>query len=480
MNGRDRIILFPFMAQGHLIPFLALATHLEHRTGYTITIVNTPLNIKTLKSSLPPTTTIHLVSLPFNGSDHSLPPNSESTDALPHHLLPRLYHSSQTLQPSFENLISTLTNQDGHPPLCIISDMFLGWTVQIANRLGIFHSIFITGGAHGASIDFTLYLDPNSQPDSAEFQLPGFPDSFRVHRSQLKIADDSSDSDSMFRFIHLQFNLCLSSDGFLFNTVEEMEKIGLEYFRKKTNRPVWAIGLLKNEGIARKAIDVSAGRCISWLDFHRPNSVLYVSFGSQNTISVSQMMELAMGLESSGTKFIWVVRAPHGFDVDGEFRTEEWLPEGFEERITERKQGMLVKRWAPQLEILSHGSTGGFLSHCGWNSTVESLRRGVPVIGWPMSAEQFYNAKMMEELGVCVVGRGEGMEIGRSEVVRVIEMVMGGKEKGEEMKRKGLKVKEMIEEAVREDGGSLGSSVKALGDFVMAAVSSKKMIGGDF
>ena len=83
------------------------------------------------------------------------------------------------------------------------------------------------------------------------------------------------------------------------------------------------------------------------------------------------MMELAIGLEASAKSFLWVITPPVGFDLRAEFRSE-WLPEGFEEIIKETKQGLLVRNWAPQLEILSHKSTGAFLSHCGWNSVLES------------------------------------------------------------------------------------------------------------
>ncbi|XP_058101315.1 UDP-glycosyltransferase 92A1-like [Magnolia sinica] len=473
MAQKQHIILFPSMGQGHFIPFVALAAHLDHLDRYTVTLVSTPINVKNLQSTLPPTSSIRFASLPFNGPDHGLPPNSESTDTLPYHLSLRLLQVFETLKPSFDKLISEITREDGRPPLCIIADMLLGWTVDIANQFGIFHTVFIVSGAYGTAVYFSLWLNlPHSKTDSDEFPLPDFPEPISIHRSQLtnhlKLANGS---DALSQLHHRLLPLCFRSDGLLFNTVEELEKTGLEYFRKKMNRPVWAIGPVKNVEYARKEPGISVDRCLSWLNLHGPNSVLFVSFGSQNTISVSQMMELAMGLEASGRPFIWVVRPPVGFDINGEFRAE-WLPEGFEERMTEGKQGMLVRKWGPQPEILSHGSTGGFLSHCGWNSTVESLSRGVPLIGWPLSAEQFYNVKMMEEkLGVCVeIARGSSAEIEKSEVVRVIEEVMGCNEKGEEMRRKALELKEMMKDAFREDERFVGSSLKALDEFLATAL----------
>jgi hypothetical protein len=176
-------------------------------------------------------------------------------------------------------------------------------------------------------------------------------------------------------------------------------------------------------------------------------------------------------LTDSAKPFIWVLRPPIGFDIKGEFR-EEWLPEGFEKRMTERKQGLLVHNWAPQLEILSHESTGAFLSHCGWNSVLESLSQGIPIIGWPMGAEQIYNLKMLvEEMGVCEeLARGVlQSDIVRKEMKRVIELVMEKKKgKGKEMQNKAALIGEQIRAATKDQGGEEeGSTVlTALNDFV--------------
>lgn len=177
-------------------------------------------------------------------------------------------------------------------------------------------------------------------------------------------------------------------------------------------------------------------------------------------------MALAIGLEDSNNPFIWVIRPPIGFDLRGEFKPE-WLPNGFEDRTARDGRGLVVHGWAPQLEILCHQSTGAFLSHCGWNSTMESLSQGVPMIGWPLAAEQGYNAKMLvEEMGVCVeLTRGVGSEISREEVKRVIETVMSG-DKAEEMKRKAGEIGELIRAALTDDGVKIGSSCKVMDDFV--------------
>ncbi|KAI5433542.1 hypothetical protein KIW84_020724, partial [Lathyrus oleraceus] len=162
---------------------------------------------------------------------------------------------------------------------------------------------------------------------------------------------------------------------------------------------------------------------------------------------------LAEGLEESGIFFIWVIRPPFGFDINAEFKAE-WLPEGFEERMKLSKRGLLVHKWGPQLEILSHKSTGAFLSHCGWNSVLESLSQGVPIISWPLAAEQAYNAKMLvEEMCVCVeLTRTVESVISKDDVKKVIKIVMDQEGKGKEMKEKANQIAVYMREATIERG----------------------------
>lgn len=177
-----------------------------------------------------------------------------------------------------------------------------------------------------------------------------------------------------------------------------------------------------------------------------------MSFGSQNTITALQMMQLAMASEASCKSFIWVVRPPICFDINSEFKADEWLPEAFEGRIKDSKQGLVIHKWACQVEILSHNSVSAFLSNCGWNSMLEPLSNGVPIIGWPMAGEQFYNSKLLvEEIEVRVeVARGKRCETMKEEIVKIIELVMNETEKGKEMRRKAPEVKEIIENAVKD------------------------------
>ncbi|KAK6243926.1 hypothetical protein QUC31_010335 [Theobroma cacao] len=388
-----------------------------------------------------------------------LPIPDRNAENLPLDQMEELFSLTISLQAPFHRLLSDIKEKEGRPPLCTISDIFMGWAVEVAKSVGTINITFTTTGAYGGLAYFSLWLNlPHLRADSEEFTIPGLPDRCRFHISQFH------------KFVRM-------ADG------------SDPWSRNYIKLPIWAIGPLlppvmlnkspysgssMSKHRAGKQPGISLERCIEWLDLHCPDSVLYVSFGSQNTISPSQMMELAKGLEESRNPFIWVIRPPFGFDMKGEFKAE-WLPEGFEERMSESKQGLLVRKWAPQVEILLHKSTGAFLSHCGWNSVLESLSQGVPIIGWPLAGEQPFNSKMLvEEMGVSVeLTRGHDSTIEAKEAKKVIEMVMNKKGKGGEMRKKAVEIAEKIRAAVTEEGERKGSSITALDDFISAVLTKR-------
>ncbi|XP_030505734.2 UDP-glycosyltransferase 92A1 [Cannabis sativa] len=480
-NNNRNIVLFPFMAQGHFNPFLALAHKLSQtRNNYfTLTLVTTQLNLPHLKLSLPPNSSIQLIGLSFpgDGYESDLPSGVENTDSLPYHFMADFLQACISLKPQFRKLISDLCS---HPdnrkkPFLIISDMFFGWTYEVAREFGVFNAGFCGGGGFGFACFYSLWMNlPHRLSKGAAFSdeicLPDFPEAGKIQVTQmsefLRVADGSDKFSVVLREL---LQLWTKVDAFLFNTIEQIEQSnGLAYFRRIIGKDViFSIGPVFSPATRseKATIGITVEKCTQWLDSKPKRSVLYVSFGSMNTISTSQMMELGMALEASGKSFIWVVRPPIEFDINGEFRAEEWLPKGFEERMRESKRGLVVHQWAPQVTILGHEAVCGFLSHCGWNSVLESLSYGVPIIGWPLSADQFYNAKLLEEkLGVCVeIGRGKSSCVGHKEMVEKIDLVMNiESEKGGEIRRKVSEVREMIRNGVRDENGFKGSSVIAM------------------
>jgi pathogen-inducible salicylic acid glucosyltransferase len=182
--------------------------------------------------------------------------------------------------------------------------------------------------------------------------------------------------------------------------------------------------------------------CMKWLNTKPANSVVYVSFGSFASLITKQMEELAQGLKGSGKNFLWVVRAAE----------QKTLPKGFVENPGEKG---LVVTWSPQLKVLAHEAIGCFLTHCGWNSTLEAISFGVPMLAMPQWTDQPTNAKFIEEIwgtGVRAKVDEEGL-VGRDEIMRCVEDVMDG-EKGCQIRKNAQKWKDLAIEAISEGGSS--------------------------
>ncbi|KAH7543586.1 hypothetical protein FEM48_Zijuj02G0199600 [Ziziphus jujuba var. spinosa] len=233
--------MLPFMAQGHIIPFLALALHIERQKGYSITFVNTPFNINKLRSSLPKNSSIRLLEIPFSTSHHGLPPNAENTDVLPYHHVIHLLQASTSLRAPFKKLLQDLIHDHhGHKPICVIADIFFGWTVSVAKELGLFHAIFSGAGGFGLACYYSLWLNlPHRKADSLDFSLPDFEQASKIHVSQLPKnileADHVEDPWGIFQKENL--SAWVDSDGVLFNSLEEFDQLGMQYFRRKLGRP---------------------------------------------------------------------------------------------------------------------------------------------------------------------------------------------------------------------------------------------------
>lgn len=189
----------------------------------------------------------------------------------------------------------------------------------------------------------------------------------------------------------------------------------MEYVKQKVSENrVFGVGPLSLIGLCKGDYDnnVDAKALLSWLDGCPDGSVLYICFGSQKVLSKEQCDALALGLEKSMTRFVWVVK-------------KDPIPDGFEDRVAGR--GMIVRGWAPQVAMLSHVAVGGFLSHCGWNSVLEAMASGTMILAWPMEADQFVDARLLvEHMGVAVrVCEGGETVPDPHELSRIIATTMG-------------------------------------------------------
>ncbi|KAL5196531.1 hypothetical protein ABZP36_000043 [Zizania latifolia] len=260
----------------------------------------------------------------------------------------------------------------------------------------------------------------------------------------------------------------MDADGIIINTVAELEPgllAAIADGRCVPGRqvpPVYPIGPVIDLGVK----ETSNEHCIRWLDAQPPASVLFLCFGSMGWFDAAKAHEVATALERSGSRFLWALRGPPaaGSRHPTEANLDELLPEGFLERTKER--GLVWPRWAPQKEILSHVAVGGFVTHCGWNSTLESLRHGLPLVPWPLYAEQHLNAfELVADMGVAVpleVDRKRDNFVEAAELERAVRSLMeGGSEEGRKAREKAAEMKAVCRNAV-EDGGSSHAALQRL------------------
>ncbi|XP_052175841.1 zeatin O-glucosyltransferase-like [Diospyros lotus] len=292
--------------------------------------------------------------------------------------------------------------------------------------------------------------------------------SFQIEEPEGLPSLDGCYTSEILNFIALHSPLLKFRAGTICNTCRTIEGTYLDFQRNQhSNKQLWAIGplnlaLVKDYDQSRRLIN-SQHKCLEWLDKQATNSVLYVSFGTTTSLTNEEIKELAVGLEESKQKFIWVLRdADKGDifegDINGEGGSAQLLPEGYEERIKE--VGMVVRDWAPQLEILGHESTGGFMSHCGWNSCMESMSMGVPIAAWPMHSDQPKNAFLVTQLlkvGVAVkqwpLQPDKDEIVSSSTISEAVKRLMASKQ-GEEMRKRAEKLRASIRQSVMEGGAS--------------------------
>ncbi|RZC48471.1 hypothetical protein C5167_016892 [Papaver somniferum] len=360
------IFFIPFVAPGHMIPMIDLARAFATSQGVRVHIIITTHNALLFKSSIDQDVNssnadIQLHILKFPSSQVGLPEGIENFNSIiSPDMYSKVYQGISILQQPMEKLL--LKNN----PDCIISDMYYPWTNDLANQLGCPRLVFRVNSFFSLSVMESIrrYRPHDTvSSDMETFQVPGLPHHHRIEMTRSQLPDHvrtrTPYGDLMDTFRESE----MRSYGVIVNSFYELESPYADHFRN----------------------------CMSWLDSMEPNSVVYVSFGSMARFQKTQLVEIASALETCGHPFIWVVREPKE-----EGKNQGWLLGEFEKRMN--KKGMIIRDWAPQVTILAHPAIGGFVTHCGWNSVLESVAEGVPMITWPLFAEQFYNEKLVIEV----------------------------------------------------------------------------------
>nr|BAD29722.1 UDP-glucose glucosyltransferase [Catharanthus roseus] len=463
MVNQLHIFNFPFMAQGHMLPALDMANLFTSR-GVKVTLITThqhvPMFTKSIERSRNSGFDISIQSIKFPASEVGLPEGIESLDQVSgdDEMLPKFMRGVNLLQQPLEQLL-----QESRPH-CLLSDMFFPWTTESAAKFGIPRLLFHGSCSFALSAAESVRRNKpfeNVSTDTEEFVVPDLPHQIKLTRTQISTYERENIESDFTKMLKKVRDSESTSYGVVVNSFYELEPDYADYYINVLGRKAWHIGpfLLCNKLQAEdkaqrgKKSAIDADECLNWLDSKQPNSVIYLCFGSMANLNSAQLHEIATALESSGQNFIWVVRKC----VDEE-NSSKWFPEGFEERTKEK--GLIIKGWAPQTLILEHESVGAFVTHCGWNSTLEGICAGVPLVTWPFFAEQFFNEKLITE--VLKTGYGVGArqwsrvstEIIKGEAIaNAINRVMVGDE-AVEMRNRAKDLKEKARKALEEDGSS--------------------------
>uniref|UniRef100_A0A2N9FSQ5 Glycosyltransferase n=1 Tax=Fagus sylvatica TaxID=28930 RepID=A0A2N9FSQ5_FAGSY len=431
-NGR-RLILFPLPLQGHINPMLQLANIL-YTKGFSITIIHTQFNSP--NSNNYPHFTFH--SIP----DGLLKSEASISDVIA--LLTLLNVNCVT--PFRDCLAKLLTDVSKESVACLITDAVWHFTQAVAEALKIKRIVLRTSNLSSFLAFVALprlrekgYLPiQESRLEEPVQELP-----------PLKVKDipviNTRNTEDQYQLLSGMVKETRASSGLIWNTLEELEPLDLTTCRQDFPIPTFLIGPFhKCFPASSSSLLTQDQSSISWLNTQAPKSVIYVSFGSIAAINEAQFLEIAWGLADSSQPFLWAVRP-------GLVRDSEWLeslPNGFLENLNGR--GHIVK-WAPQQEVLAHPATGGFWTHNGWNSTLESICEGVPMICQPCFGDQFVNARHVSH--VWEVGVHLENKIERVEIARAIRRLMVEAD-GKEIRERIMHLKELVDDCLKQGGSS--------------------------
>ncbi|KAI3970259.1 hypothetical protein MKX01_023906 [Papaver californicum] len=468
MNSRiqvtQHVVCIPFPAQGHINPMLKLAK-LLHNKGIHITFVNTEFNHKRLIKSRGLDSVKGLPDFLFHTIPDGLPPTYDVDSTQDIHSL--CLSTKKNCGAPFRKLLTTLNETSGIPRVsCVVSDGNMSFTLAVAKEFGLPEYLFWTTSACGfmGYLHYPHLLEKGLIPHKDEGfptngyletivdSIPGFNNIRLMDFPALARITDPN--DKMIDYILGEIENARKSSGIILNTFDELENEVVDAMRSGNLSlpPIFTLGSLHSliDQIQQTDELKSVGsnlwkeepECLLWLDTKEPNSVVYVNFGSITVMTTQQLVEFAWGLANSKQTFLWVVRPDL---VEGDSAK---LPIDF---VKETKERCLFPSWCPQEEVLNHPAIGGFLTHSGWNSTLESIYGGVPMVCWPFFSEQQTNCRY------ACTHWGIGMEIDnnvkRDEVEELVRELMEG-EKGKEMKSKAMVWKRKGMEAVAPGGSS--------------------------
>ncbi|XP_030940617.1 UDP-glycosyltransferase 74B1-like [Quercus lobata] len=435
-NQKGHVIVLTYPAQGHINPLLQFAKRLASK-GLKATLATTHYTVKSIHAT---TVGVEPISDGYDEGGYKQAPSIEA------YLESFKSVGSRTLS----ELISKFKDS-ALPVNCVVCDSLLPWALDVARQFGIYAAVFLTNSASVCSmywhIDHGRLTLPEKQATEPVL-LPGLPSLGPADLPSF-LAQPSSNS-AYLAVIMEKFSCLDKNDWVLCNSSEELEN---ELVKAMFGLwPLVMVGPMVPSAYLDQQIsgdiaygaslwELSSDQCLSWLETKPPKSVIYVSFGSMADITAKQAEEIACGLIASNMHFLLVAK-----DSISKFPIEF---------INSAQERGLVVPWCNQLQVLAHQAVACFVTHCGWNSTLEALSLGVPMVAMPQWSDQPTNAKFVEELwqvGVKAKKNKEGI-VTRDELGMCIKGVTAG-ERSEEITKNATKWRELVIRAVSLDGSS--------------------------
>ncbi|KAJ1288702.1 hypothetical protein BS78_02G108400 [Paspalum vaginatum] len=447
---RGRVLMFPLPFQGHLSPMLQLAGALRARAGLVVTVFHAAFDAPD-PASRPPEYRFVAVGEGVPSAD--LLPSGSDGDFVG----AVLRINDRLREPFRDRLRQALAESEeddggGGGARCLVVDSNLRGMQLVAEELGLPTLVLRTGAAAClvAYLAFPALCDKGLlPPPSHDKSLLDMPlDELPPLRLRDMVFSTTTSHANMTRCLDDLVAGTRSSSGVVFNTFKELEGPDLRKIAGAIGVPVYPIGPLHK--ISTETSLLAQDRtCLEWLDRQEAASVLYVSFGTLVSIDEAELVETAWGLAGSQVPFLWVVR--HDLvrsSSSSSPRHASLLPAGFAEATQGR--GMVVP-WAPQHEVLGHRAVGGFWTHSGWNSTLESVCEGVPMICRPRFADQMVNMRYVQEVWRVGFELEGGLERGKIEMA-VRKLLCG--EEGREMRQRAKDLRDKADKCIKDEGSS--------------------------
>ncbi|KAJ4811835.1 Glycosyltransferase [Rhynchospora pubera] len=445
------IVVVPFPAQGHLNQFLHLSIRLSSH-GLAVHYAAPSTHIRQARSRLQgwPATVIeslHFHELPIP-SYASPAPNPNSSIFFPTQFHP-LFDVFEDVEPHLANLLQALSATSRR--VVVISEPLTSFAAREAAVLPNAEPYtFWTTPLSSTLAGFGGESPATALLKSLGVKIPSWEDCW------------SKEVQAIITRIQAKFR---PEYGLLTNTCRSIEGEFLDFFMQQPNfigKKLFPIGPVNPTNIMETP--EPRHQCLDWLDKQPASSVLYISLGSNSSFSDVQNEQLATGLLNSDQRFVWVLKEADRGDVFVKKEIDEKykLPSGFMEKVKDK--GLIIGDWAPQLEILAHKAIAGFMSHCGWNSCVESISMGVPILAWPMHSEQPWNSIFVSDylkVGVIVRDWDRRKEILLAgEIEETIKKVMVY-DSGEEIRRRAKELGETVRQEAA-DGGAATANTELL------------------